>query len=44
GLSVVFFISAGVPFCTTAIALHLAYNARGGRQAHGYPRPLNRPK
>lgn len=28
GLSVVFFISAGVTFCTTAVALHLARNAR----------------
>ncbi|TGP85969.1 MULTISPECIES: arabinose transporter [unclassified Mesorhizobium] len=44
GLSVVFFISAGVTFCTTAIALHLAYNTRRGRQADYRGRSLNRPK
>ncbi|MER9441285.1 arabinose transporter [Mesorhizobium sp. M0340] len=33
GLSVVFFISAGVTFCTTAIALYLAYSTHRGRRA-----------
>ncbi|MER9170534.1 MFS transporter [Mesorhizobium australicum] len=37
GLSVVFVISAGVTFCTTAIALHLA-STRIEATADGYPR------